>query len=208
MEKTILCFGDSNTHGSAPNAPRYLHDVRWTGVLQKALGTDYYVIEEGLPGRTTVWDDPIEERMSGRKYLPACLETHEPIDLIVLMLGTNDLKNRFSLTAADVAAGNGTLIKIIQQSGCGPDMNAPKVLLVSPPIYPDIPNLWECVSEAPNKSIGLSAAFRAVADEMGVSFFDAQSIISASDRGGMHWEPESHQIFGMKLAEIVRSMLE
>ena len=94
--KTILCYGDSNTYGLMPDSPdRYPRDVRWTGILQKKLGEDYYVIEEGLSGRTTLWDDPIEEHKNGKKYLLPCLETHKPLDLVVIMLGTNDLDHMF-----------------------------------------------------------------------------------------------------------------
>lgn len=97
--KSILCYGDSNTYGLMPDSPdRYPRDVRWTGILQKKLGEDYYVIEEGLSGRTTLWDDPIEEHKNGKKYLLPCLDSHKPVDLVILMLGTNDLKTRFSLT--------------------------------------------------------------------------------------------------------------
>ena len=102
--KTILCYGDSNTYGLKPDSSqRYPRDVRWTGILQKKLGEDYYVIEEGLSGRTTLWDDPIEEHKNGKTYLLPCLESHSPINLVVLMLGTNDLKTRFSLTPFDLS---------------------------------------------------------------------------------------------------------
>ena len=96
--RRILCFGDSNTWGYDPaTGERFDEQTRWTGVLQAALGGDYTVIEEGLNGRTTVWDDPIEGHKNGHEYLVPCLETHRPLDLVVLMLGTNDLKRRFSL---------------------------------------------------------------------------------------------------------------
>ena len=94
--KSILCYGDSNTYGLMPDSPdRYPRDVRWTGILQKKLGEDYYVIEEGLSGRTTLWDDPIEEHKNGKKYLLPCLDSQKPVDLVILMLGTNDLINSF-----------------------------------------------------------------------------------------------------------------
>ena len=106
MVKKILCYGDSNTWGYNPHTElRYPRAVRWTGVLQRGLGPAYHVIEEGLNGRTTVWDDPIEGYKSGKEYLVPCLETHKPMDLVVIMLGTNDLKHRFSLTAFDIATG-------------------------------------------------------------------------------------------------------
>lgn len=97
--KNILCYGDSNTWGyDAETKNRFPPDVRWTGILKRTLGEGYHVIEEGLNGRTTVWDDPIEGYKNGREYLIPCLESHRPLDLVIIMLGTNNLKKRFSLT--------------------------------------------------------------------------------------------------------------
>ena len=116
--KSILCYGDSNTYGLMPDSPdRYPRDVRWTGILQKKLGEDYYVIEEGLSGRTTLWDDPIEEHKNGKKYLLPCLDSHKPVDLVILMLGTNDLKTRFSLTPFDIGASVEILFLFIVWDG-------------------------------------------------------------------------------------------
>ena len=104
--KTILCYGDSNTWGYNPSmGGRYARDERWPGVLRKELGEGYLVIEEGLNGRTTVWDDPIEGYKNGKTYLVPCLETHKPLDLVIILLGTNDLKMRFSVSALIQAAG-------------------------------------------------------------------------------------------------------
>ncbi len=90
--KTIVCFGDSNTWGFAPiSKARYDRDTRWPGVLRNALGGGYLVIEEGQNGRTTVWDDPIEANKNGATYLLPCLESHKPLDLLIIKLGTNDL---------------------------------------------------------------------------------------------------------------------
>ena len=94
--KTILCFGDSNTWGYNPeNRQRFGPEERWSGILRNSLGEDYRAIEEGLNGRTTLWDDPIEGFKNGLDYLMPCLESHKPFDLITIMLGTNDLKCRF-----------------------------------------------------------------------------------------------------------------
>ena len=106
--KTILCFGDSNTWGYNPeNRQRFGPEERWTGILRNSLGEDYRVIEEGLNGRTTLWDDPIEGFKNGLDYLMPCLESHRPFDLITIMLGTNDLKCRFSVSAFDIAESVG-----------------------------------------------------------------------------------------------------
>src|SRR5210317_1873174 len=110
--QTILCYGDSNTWGYNPSSQqRFSPEERWTGVLQKELGMGYRIIEEGLNGRTTVWDDPIEGFKNGMSYLIPCIESHKPINLITIMLGTNDLKIHFSVSAHDIAESVGVLIE-------------------------------------------------------------------------------------------------
>lgn len=100
--KTILCYGDSNTWGFEPvTRNRYGRTERWTGILRQELGLDYDVIEEGLNGRTTVWDDPIEGHKNGKEQIIPILKSHQPLDLVTIMLGTNDLKRRFGLGALE-----------------------------------------------------------------------------------------------------------
>lgn len=125
--KAVLCYGDSNTWGYDPaTQTRFSREVRWTGVLREELGEGYLVIEEGLNGRTTVWDDPIELDKNGATYLRPCIQSHKPFDLIVIMLGTNDLKTRFWLPAYDIAAGAGVLVDIVKKSDAGIDGKAPR----------------------------------------------------------------------------------
>ena len=115
--KSILCYGDLNTWGYIPGTgERYPHDVRWTGVLKQTLGVGYHVIEEGLNGRTTVWDDPLMDGRNGKEYLTPCLASHAPLDSVIILLGTNDLKGRFSASVFDVASGIGLLVDIIRRS--------------------------------------------------------------------------------------------
>src|SRR5215470_10160542 len=129
--KTILCYGDSNTWGCVPTLThgipvRYGPDIRWASVLRTTLGDGYWVVEEGLNGRTTVWSDPVEgEYKSSKTYLMACLESHQPIDLVALMLGTNDLKQKFGLSAWNIAAGAETLVTMVRSSVFGPGGSAP-----------------------------------------------------------------------------------
>ena len=137
--QTVLCYGDSNTHGTLPMASleatgRLGPDERWPGVLAKTLGPSWRVVEEGLPGRTTVHPDPIEGvHKNGLAALPVALESHRPLDLVILMLGTNDLKARFSLVPEDIAAGVERLVLAIRASEAGPGLAAPRLLLVAPP---------------------------------------------------------------------------
>ena len=137
--RTIMCFGDSNTYGAIPTLARigrhrFAPDRRWPGIMRRQLGNGWEVLEEGHPGRTTtVHDDPIEGLHNGLKALPVCLETHMPLDLVILMLGTNDLKHRFSVTAADVADSIEVLVRGVHRSEAGHGGAAPAVLVVAPP---------------------------------------------------------------------------
>jgi len=211
--KTVLCYGDSNTWGCPPVQPgqdvaRYGREVRWGSVLRAALGPGYWVLEEGLGGRTTVWDDPIEgEHKNGKRYLLPCLESHAPIDLVALMLGTNDLKRRFGLSAADIAAGAGVLVDIILRSACGPQNRAPQVLLIGPPPTAQLSGFAELFAEAGEKSRALAREYQREAELRGCAFLDAGQIISSSERDGIHFEADAHQALGHAVARLVRELL-
>jgi lysophospholipase L1-like esterase len=207
--KTILCYGDSNTWGWNPaTGERYARDERWPGVLRQELGEGYLVIEEGLPGRTTVWDDPIEGYKNGKKYLIPCLESHKPIDLVIILLGTNDLKVRFSLSAYDVTNGAGMLVDIVQRSDAGPNGGAPRVLLMAPPPLGRLTEYAEMFEGAKLKSRKFSEHFRRVADEYGCVFLDTSDIIVSSDVDGVHLEGDEHRKLGKAAAAVVRNILE
>jgi len=209
QEKTILCYGDSNTWGYNPaTQDRYARGERWTGVLRQALSDGYVVIEEGLNGRTTVWDDPIEEYRNGREYLIPCLGSHKPIDLVVIMLGTNDLKARFSVPACDVAAGAGVLVGIVAKSETGRSEGAPEVLLVAPPPFADSSELGENFEGGLEKSTLLSRHFRLVAEERGCALLDAGEVISSSAMDGIHLDLAEQRKLGVAIAGRVREMLE
>ena len=131
MRKRILCFGDSNTWGAVPEeGTRYPDKVRWTGLLQEKLGDGYQIIEEGYCGRTTVFDDEIEGRLSGIKYFGPCCDSQSPLDLIILMLGTNDLKMRFGVDARTIAFGFQRYLDVLATTPM--EGNKPKILLVAP----------------------------------------------------------------------------
>jgi lysophospholipase L1-like esterase len=207
--KTVLCYGDSNTWGYiGGEAERFAPDVRWTGVMQSALGSAYRVIEEGLNGRTTVWDDPIEGGRNGETYLRPCLNTHAPIDLVILMLGTNDLKRRFSLSAYDIAAGAEKLVRLIMASEAGPGHKAPQVLLVCPAAvkyHPDNTEVFGDDAEA--RSRRMSAYYAAVAERNGCAFVDASTVVTVCEEDGIHLSAQAHSALGAKLADAVRAAL-
>jgi len=206
--KEVLCYGDSNTWGYNPeNKERYDRETRWTGVMQQALGEDYYVIEEGLNGRTTVWEDPIELHKNGSTYLPPCLETHKPLDLVIIMLGTNDLKVRFSVSAYDIAKSMGTLIEIVKKSNCGLKNGAPEILILAPPPLGKLTEYAEMLTGGIEKSKKLARYYSEIAEEYNVHFFDTSSVIKSSDIDGVHFEKEAHSALGKALAEVVKKIV-
>jgi lysophospholipase L1-like esterase len=206
--KTILCFGDSNTWGWDPvKLGRYARDVRWPGVLRAALGDDFLVIEEGLNGRTTVWDDPIEGYNNGKEYLIPCLETHKPLDLVIVMLGTNDLKMRFSVSAFDIAESAGVLIDIIQRSQTGPGDSAPKALLIAPPPILEVGDFAHMFAGGAAKSLQFAPQYRRVAEFFGCALLDAGRVIPSSQVDGIHLDADAHRKLGAAVAEKVKALL-
>ena len=206
----ILCYGDSNTWGFRPEHPftRFPHDIRWTGVLRKLLGENYEVIEEGLNGRTTVWDDPFGDHKNGKTYLSPCLESHSELDLVIIMLGTNDLKARFSLPACDVAAGAGTLVDVVLKSETSREDSAPPVLLIAPPPLGALSDFAEMFEGGAAKSQGLSRHYRLIAEERGCAFLDAAEVIVSSDVDGIHFDLDEHHKLGQAVAGLVREFMK
>ena len=205
----VLCYGDSNTWGADPTTgERFSRDDRWPGVLQKALGSEYHVIEEGLGGRTTVWEDPIEGHKNGKEYLIPCLATHSPLDLVVILLGTNDLKKRFSVSAQDIAFGAGVLVDTVNKSGSGRNWKAPKVLLLVPPALGKLTDLNEMFEGGREKSQRFSEHFMNVAKMYGCELFDTSTVIKSSDKDGIHLEKEAHKKLGEAVAKNVKNILQ
>jgi lysophospholipase L1-like esterase len=206
--KSILCYGDSNTWGFNPvTQDRFAKDERWTGQLSRALGSDYDIIEEGLNGRTTVWDDPIEGYKNGRDYLIPCLETHMPLDLVIIFLGVNDLKKRFSLSAYDIAEGAGVLVRIVQKSNTGIMGNAPQVLLMAPPPVGKLTAFAEMFEGAEIKSRKFAEHYQRVANELGCLFLNTSTLIVSSDLDGIHFEQSEHAKLGQAVAIKVKEIV-
>jgi lysophospholipase L1-like esterase len=208
--KTILCYGDSNTWGyNAETAGRFPPETRWPGVLARELGSGYTIIAEGLNGRTTVWPDPVEgEHKNGKTYLIPCLESHHPIDLVIVMLGTNDLKHRYGLSAWDIASGAGTLVQMIQGSAFGPNDGPPRVLLMAPPPTCVAGTAFEeMLLGSDEKSRDLGRQYSLVAAELGCEFFDASTVITSSKIDGIHLEPGEQVKLGKAVAPVVRRIL-
>jgi len=205
--KEILCFGDSLTWGWDPvTRGRYPFEKRWTGILQRELGENYHVIEEGLNGRTTIWDDPIEGEKNGKKYLIPCLESHMPLDLVIIMLGTNDLKLRFNVSAFEIAAAADSLVQIVQKSRTGRNHQSPQVLLVSPPPLGKLTDWEEMMTGGLEKSKKLAKYYEMFAHDHGYHFLDAGKFVVSSDVDGLHWEAGENEKFGKAVAEKVRQI--
>jgi len=206
--KTILCYGDSNTWGYDPaTQKRFPRDTRWSGVLRSELGEGHIVIEEGLNGRTTVWDDPIELDKNGATYLRPCIQTHKPMDLVIIMLGTNDLKTRFSLPASDIASGAGVLVDIVQKSDTGIGGEAPKVLLIAPPPAVKLTGFEEMFENAVEKSGNFARHYRRVSNEKVCHYLNAGDHVESSTLDGIHLEVDMHTRLGKAVAAKVREIL-
>jgi lysophospholipase L1-like esterase len=203
----ILAFGDSNTWGHDPATGAQLpRSQRWPSVMQRELGDEFEVIAEGLNGRTTVHDDPIEPHRCGAEALPGCLMSHMPLDLVVLALGCNDLKKRFSVSPGDIAEGAARLIAIARAQGVGPDGGPPKILLVAPPPLAKLTGLAEMFDGGAEKSVLLGARYREVAVRDRVAFLDAGAVIRCSDLDGIHYEADQHGLLGRAVAAAARPL--
>ena len=206
-EKTILCFGDSNTYGADPGGGvRFDRRTRWPSVLQQELGDGFYVVAEGLCGRTTVWDDHIDKDKNGLKQLVPILQSHEPLDLVILMLGTNDLKYCFGLSAMDVANSAGRLVRTVRSCAYPPTGQVPEVLVICPPPFAPLDNtLFEAIfKEGKEKSHQLAEAFESVSKAHGFRFFNAGDVVRSSAQDGIHLEAGEQIKLGKVLAKEVQ----
>jgi len=202
--KTIVCFGDSNTWGYDPaTAGRYPKALRWPSVMQAALDAKYpggyEVIAEGQNGRTSVWEDPIGLKKGADYFLP-CLESHKPVDLVIILLGTNDLKHRFGTSSYDVARGVAYLAQMAKTCEFGPKNAAPATLIVAPPAFATLTGFAQDFEGASEQSKTLGRDITAYAALKGFNSFDAGTIIQSSEKDGIHLEPEAHRALGEALA--------
>lgn len=208
--RTILCYGDSLTWGYTPvSGARYPRDVRWTGVLARELGACYEIIEEGLNGRTTAFDVFYNPNLNGAAHLEAELLTHAPLDLVILMLGTNDLVLR--RTAWEASRGASRLVSIVRGNpGCFLD-GEPRALLVAPPhigeniARVDMSPLAETGCEEAKKFAPL---YLLVARKNDCHFLDAGAIAEPGKLDAVHFDEAGHRLFGEAVAKKVRSIFK
>jgi len=205
--RTVLCYGDSNTWGYDPaTRTRFPPHARWTGVLAARLGAEFRVVEEGLNGRTTRWDDSIEPGRNGLTSLRPCIDSHLPLDLIVVMLGTNDLKRRFNLSASDIAQSAAELTEMAWRFAQAPDGSQARVLLVAPPAVSTLTEFDQMFDGAREKSRQFSRYFRLAAGWRHLPFFDAGSVIVSSEKDGIHFDADEHRKLGEALADEVHRL--
>ena len=194
---TVLCYGDSNTYGYVPETGmRYPRNVRYPGRLQMLLGDDYTVIEEGCNGRTTIYDDPIDGWKNGMDYLRPCLNSHKPVDIVILMLGSNDLKATFKLSARDIADGAAALVEVIRSFTEEKQGFIPKTSPFYGAFYED----------AVARSREFPGYYKEVAERYGCIFFNAAEHIYPSETDSLHLTPEGHKILAERLCDIVKSI--
>ena len=210
MKKHIVCFGDSNTHGYFPvegGLGRFNENERWTCLLQKHLGEDYLVIEEGLSGRTTSFEDPLEEGLCGLTHMYTCLMTHEPVSLLIIMLGTNDAKERFGSNAACIALGMKRLIQKAQSvKDCWAD-GKPNILLITPQNmdarYIDSPFTASMGRGCAEKTQAVAAEYKAVAELTGCEYLDANQIATDGPNtiDYMHLTKKDHSLMAEAISK-------
>jgi lysophospholipase L1-like esterase len=199
VSRTVLCFGDSNTYGSIPGelGGRFAWEIRWPGVLARELGDGWHVVEEGLPGRTTVFDDPIEPFRRGAPYLEPCLASHAPLDVVVIFLGTNDLKTRCAAAPSDIAAGVGVLARTALAT-------TPRVLVLGlprlgPELPPDFDGAAKKAEELPRHLVAEAAA-------AGAELLDLSEVVAYSDVDGIHLDADGHAAIGKAVARRLAAM--
>ncbi len=217
--KTILCYGDSNVRAYIPGSydentglsGRFPKNKRWTGILQRKLGETYLIIEEGLNGRTTDVDeiDPGRPYRNGLKHLPMFLESHFPLDLVIVNLGTNDVKKQFHRSAKEITEGMKNVIKFIKTSNRGPNGKAPRVLVIAPPPILEValPQDSSYDEHSLKTARELPEHYQRLAKEMGCEFLDASLLIKASEIDGVHFDEYSSELLGSALAKLVTQIL-
>lgn len=212
--KEILCFGDSNTHGYMPGlGTRYPLEQRWCGQLSALLGDGYHVVEEGMDGRTTAFEDDLQPWRSALGYISPCVKSHAPLDLIVIMLGTNDSKTRYGVSAEEIGFGLGELIQRIEtffRYNAGRAGACPKILVISPVPMPQTGGDPEFNEESLAKQAALAPVFRKVAEQYGCAYANAEDWVSQDLLGVdfCHFSPEAHRAFAQNIAGVIHQLLD
>ena len=211
MTKTVLCYGDSLTWGyDAETIGRHDYKNRWPSVLQAALGSEARVIAEGLNGRTTAFDDHLADcDRNGARILPTILQTHAPLDLVIFLLGTNDMKPVVAGSAFAACQGISRLVRLVRNHAWPFELDGPEILIVAPPAICATGNVPFAASfpGGIEESAKLATLYRDLADELGCGFFDGNSVAKTTPIDGIHLDADNTRALGRGLESIVRMML-
>ncbi|WP_353152065.1 SGNH/GDSL hydrolase family protein [Pollutimonas bauzanensis] len=208
----VLVYSDSLSWGIIPTTRNRLpFDQRWPGVMEIALnvkGNHVRVIEDCLNGRRTVWDDPFKPGRNGLTGLAQRIEIHSPLDLVVLMLGTNDFQSMHQHNAWQSSQGIAALVSAIRFAPIEPTMPIPRILVVAPPAIqtpkgPIAPKF----EGGERKCIGLADAYKQVSAELDCDFFDAGSVVTSSKVDGVHLDLDQHLVLGQAISDVVKPLL-
>lgn len=208
MSLTIVCFGDSNTFGLKPNPypwtrQRWARSERWPTLLSGLTGFD--VISEGLPGRTAASVNEGARHLDAFPYVPTMMESHSPIDAVIVMLGTNDLQHSFNLKPEAITTSVAALAKSIARSEQANGHQAPRLLIVAPPPVQEVGFRRATYAGAADKSRALAPLYSQMANELGFAFLDAGRHSKVSQIDGIHLDVDDHkgmaQAIAIKLAE-------
>lgn len=207
--KNVLCYGDSITWGYNPSdGTRYEFEHRWPGILETRMKGEIRVIEEALPGRTINSDSPFLPARNGEEALDMVLDAHTPIDIFILMLGTNDMWNGFDYSTSYIASACMSLVLKVQKSRSGPGFDAPDILLVAPPPLGKLSPVMELYFKGREKdSKKLSGLYKTIADSSGIKFLDSSKFVKASDLDGVHLEPGDHKRLALAIGKTISKML-
>ena len=206
VKKNILCFGDSNTWGLNPETgKRYSENIRWPSKMGELLGSNFNVIEAGQPNRTLVHNPPFFGALSGVCYLKPYLES-ESLDIIIIALGTNDLKKRFNLSSEQIAQGLEGLIEQIDFFYS--DTKKPDVVILSPAHVKNIGSYKQIYEGVWNKNPCLTALFYDVSKNKSTHFLDLQQIVNVSNIDGIHFCSQAHKIIALSLSKMITKLVE
>jgi lysophospholipase L1-like esterase len=207
MGRILLCFGDSNTHGTPPmdqiGEPyrRFGPGIRWPHVALSALGPDWSLVEEGLPGRTAQYDDPVMgPQMNGQQGLKIALQSHGPIDALTIMLGTNDTKACFGASPATITGGIAGLLNIALSLEMQERHGGFKVLLICPPPVEEAGCLAGIFYGGRQRALALPELYQGLATALGVGFLDAGKVLKVSPVDGVHYDEAGHAALGQAVA--------
>lgn len=212
--KTVLAYGDSLTYGASPikGGPRHDYEDRWPSVLEAGLGGKARVIPEGLGGRTTAFDDHLANSdRNGARILPTLLASHSPLDLVIIMLGTNDLKPAIHGRAQTASHGIRRLMQVVRGHFVEPGQTVPQMLIVAPPLIGETDNVDMLMHFGGDVAIAESREFarhyRMRAEEYGAAFFDASTVAVPDPADGVHLDPANTRAIGEGLVPVVKSLL-